>query len=466
MLFNSLVFVAFFAVVYPAYVLLQGRLRLQNLLLLAGSLLFYGWWDWRFLVLLIVTSTVHFAVAAAIHERPDEVARKRLITGAVAMDLVVLGFFKYFGFFVDSAERAVATVGWDVSGPALQIVLPVGISFYTFQTMSYTIDVYRRELKPTRDYLDFLLFVTFFPQLVAGPIERATALLPQVQLPRRITLEGVEAGVWLVLWGAFKKVVIADNIALVANEIFNEHEQYHGLDLFLGTLAFTVQIYGDFSGYTDIARGIAKLMGFELMLNFRLPYFAVSPSDFWQRWHISLSSWLRDYLYIPLGGNRGGEWRTARNLWLTMLLGGLWHGAAWNFVAWGAYHGLILVFFRWFAPRDPTWRGEPVRYVAQVGLMFALTMAGWVLFRCDSPAQIAHFFTGMSWVPSAHSAGFARTIAAFSLPLLVVQIAQHATGDLLVMPKLRLREPVYAACFVALVLFGVDEAVEFIYFQF
>ncbi|NEO92828.1 MAG: MBOAT family protein, partial [Moorea sp. SIO3G5] len=300
MLFNSFIFVLFFIIVYTLYLFLNRNYKAQNILLLIASYVFYGWWDWRFLSLLALSTVVDFTVGKQLQDIKEDRKRKLLLCISLVFNLSLLGFFKYFNFFAESFSSLLQIVGLQVDWVTLTILLPVGISFYTFQTMSYTIDIYRGKLKPISNFLDFALFVSFFPQLVAGPIERATTLIPQIILPRNLNIEQINAGILLIVWGYFKKVVIADNMATIANPIFNNYTQYQGLDVLIGILAFTVQIYGDFSGYSDIARGISKLMGFELMVNFKLPYFALNPSDFWLRWHISLSTWLRDYLYIPL----------------------------------------------------------------------------------------------------------------------------------------------------------------------
>lgn len=473
MLFNSVVFVLFFVAVYAAYLALGRHYRWQNRLLLLASYVFYGWWDWRFLSLIVFSTFVDYTVGRALHRSDDAALRQRWMWLSVATNLGLLGVFKYFGFFVDSAVALAAALGWQGAAPSLGIVLPVGISFYTFQTLSYTIDIYRRQLEPTEDVLDFALFVAFFPQLVAGPIERAAAFLPQIARPRRIDVAQVQLGLHLIAWGLAKKVVVADNAAIISDRVFNGYTHYTGLDLLLGALAFTLQIYGDFSGYSDIARGLAKLMGFELMLNFRLPYFAVSPSDFWRRWHISLSSWLRDYLYITLGGNRGGTLLTYRNLALTMLLGGLWHGAAWNFVLWGAFHGLILVVYRVIPPlaRDPKLRFENAEFVhwaARWAVMFALTVIGWVLFRAESAEQIGWWFQNVSLIPSDESFGLIRSLILYGAPLAAVQALQGVTGDLSWPAR---RGPVLFGLWLfalaaGVLVFGQRAASEFIYFQF
>lgn len=336
MLFTQLTFWVFFAIVAALYVLLPHKA--QNRMLLVASYVFYGAWDWRFLSLILLSTGVDYVVGLKIGAEDHQARRKRLLAISLAVNLGMLGVFKYFGFFVSSFEALLAQFGYETDPFVLSIVLPVGISFYTFQTLSYTIDIYRRELEPSRDFLDFALFVAFFPQLVAGPIERARNLLPNIAAPRMLSWDALGRGAVLCLLGLIKKVVIADAIAPSVDAVYASPDPTRA-DVILATWLFAIQIYCDFSGYTDIARGVAKMLGFRLMRNFAQPYFAVDPQEFWRRWHISLSTWLRDYLYISLGGNRGGAWTTYRNLMATMALGGLWHGAAWNFVLWGIYQG-------------------------------------------------------------------------------------------------------------------------------
>ncbi|MCA9916907.1 MAG: MBOAT family protein [Anaerolineales bacterium] len=478
MLFNSGVFLAFFAIVYTLYLLLNKRVRWQNVLLLGASYYFYGRWDWRFLALIAISTVVDFFVGRAIGAIPADtpanlLKRKRLLAVSMMINLGILGFFKYFNFFIASFADLLQLVGLQADFVTLNIILPVGISFYTFQTMSYTIDIYRRELEPAQNFLDFAVFVAFFPQLVAGPIERAVNLLPQVMNSRRITPEHIHTGVYLIIWGYFKKMVVADNIGLLADSVFNNYTTHDGFTLLLGVLAFALQIYGDFSGYSSIARGISRLMGFELMVNFRLPYFALNPTDFWQRWHVSLSSWLRDYLYIPLGGNRQGKWRTYRNLMLTMLLGGLWHGAAWNFVIWGGFHGTILIVYRLLEKRpihkDP-WGGayNKLVVVGRMLLMFCLTLVGWLIFRARSVDQIVYMLSHVSLRPSVAGLGLLRDMMFFALPLIVIEVYQYASRDLLRLTRwpLALRVLVYALLVAWTLIFGARESLEFIYFQF
>ena len=395
MLFNSLIFLGFITVVFLVYPRL--RLRGQNVFLLVASYVFYGYWDWRFNFLLFISTIVNFWVGQRIHASNDQKQRKFLLFISVAVNLGILGFFKYFNFFIDSAASLLAAIGLEPHLPVLRVILPVGISFYTFQTMSYTIDIYRDKLEPTENFIDFALFVSFFPQLVAGPIERAKNLLPQISKPRHMTRENVLSGLNLVLLGFFKKVAIADTLAPIVENIFADPTAMSSGQLWTGVYAFTFQIYGDFSGYTDIARGIALLLGFKLMKNFNAPYLSRNITEFWRRWHISLSSWLKDYLYIPLGGNRRGRVRTYINLMITMFLGGLWHGAAWNFVVWGLLHGIYLAVHRMILkgkkpdlswPRTfPGWAAD----IVKIFLTFHLVALTWVLFRSpDFPSALVY----------------------------------------------------------------------------
>ena len=468
MQFQSFVFIQFFVLFYVAYLLLLDRLRWQNLLLVAASYIFYGYWDWRFLSLLIFSTVVDFAIAQKIDQTVEQKQKKLWLGVSLFTNLSILGFFKYFNFFTASFSELLITIGIPVNDLTLKVILPVGISFYTFQTLSYTIDVYRGDLKPARNLVDFAVYVAFFPQLVAGPIERATSFLPQIMERRKIDLAQVNAGIFLILWGYFKKLVIADNVATVADPIFSNYGDYQGLDIILGVLAFTVQIYCDFSAYSDIARGLAKLMGFELMVNFKLPFFALNPSDFWSRWHISLSSWLRDYLYIPLGGNRKGTFKTYRNLFLTMLIGGLWHGAAWNFIWWGAYQGLILVIYRLFSKKKAQTRAHPLAVTLQMLVMFVLANIGWVIFRSTSVSQIIYLLTHWGLSTSNNTGELAFTLIFFTAPLLLVQLWQHLTRDLLIIAKLPLwlTNLIYGFFLINICLYGVRKSTEFIYFQF
>jgi D-alanyl-lipoteichoic acid acyltransferase DltB (MBOAT superfamily) len=390
MLFNSIVFVAFMSVVFLVYPRLS--LRRQNVFLLAASYVFYGYWDWRFNLLLLISTAVSFLAGKRIHASEEPKQRKLLLSVCVIMNLGILASFKYFNFFVESAAALLTTIGFQPHIPVLRVILPVGISFYTFQTMSYVIDVYRGNCRAEENIVNFALFVSFFPQLVAGPIERATNILPQLSKPRKVTTEKVLEGLNLVLLGYFKKVAIADTLGPMVESIFSTPGEASTGQLWTGVYAFTFQIYGDFSGYTDIARGISRMLGVELMENFNAPYLSRNITEFWRRWHISLSTWLRDYLYIPLGGNRAGKARTYRNLLITMLLAGLWHGAAWNFVLWGLLHGIYLAAHRMFL------KGGKVQVLPPSGLIrrtadffrmvftFHLVAVSWVLFRSNDLA--------------------------------------------------------------------------------
>ena len=484
MLFVSNEFVVFFALVFGLYCVATHRL--QNRLLLIASYVFYGWWDYRFLALMAGSSLVDFGCGLVVDRercpRVTALGRKLAVAASVGVNLGLLGVFKYYDFFRESFQdlwrelHLTSHLGMELSWPTLYLVLPVGISFYTFQTMSYTIDVYRGKIRSTTRLFDFLLYVSFFPQLVAGPIERASHLLPQVLEPRRRTWDQIYSGTALVLVGYFKKMVIADNMAMVVEEIYGM-DSPSGAAVLLGTYAFALQIYGDFSGYTDIARGISRMLGFEICENFRLPYLARSMSEFWQRWHISLSSFLRDYLYIPLGGNRRGNGRMFINLATVMLLGGLWHGASWVFVAWGAVHGFYLVMSRVTAGiRERLVRvlrldTVPRFHAAlQIVLTFHLVCVGWLFFRADDLGHallmLRAVFDMVAWsqVPSYI---MLEVLAVIGL-LLAFQCYQLLSNRLepWVHWPVYVRVPFYVGTYFGIVMFGVTQHSEFIYFQF
>ncbi len=473
MIFNSIEFFVFLPLVLVAYYALN--LRGQNLLLLVASYFFYGWWDWRFLSLLMLSTVVDYAVGLAIVRDPPR--KRRWLMVSLMSQLGILGFFKYFNFFVDSAAVLLAALGFEPHLPVLRIILPVGISFYTFQTMSYTIDVYRGHLVPTRSLIDFSLFVSFFPQLVAGPIERATHLLPQFSVPRQVTRPMVESGCFLVLLGLFRKVVIADGVAPLVNAIFSSAPSASGPELCLGAMLFALQIYCDFAGYSDIARGTARLFGFDIMVNFAQPYLSRNITEFWRRWHISLSTWLRDYLYIPLGGNRHGIAATYRNLFLTMLLGGLWHGARWNFVIWGGLHGLYLTLHKfWLARRGlkPA-TGKPARFnwraLVGVALTFLLVDFTWIFFRCSSLGQAVEYIQGIlvwrgGWRAfplflAAKLLFYAGLTLATDLPAY-----RHDSQERMLAWPLPVRSLAYAGMLILLILLRPLDDTPFIYFQF
>jgi len=470
MAFNSFEFAGLLAGVFLLYWLL-GR-RGQNGLLLVASYVFYGWWDWRFLGLIWVSTIVDFLVGRALGGADEEQRRRRLLAISVVVNLGILAFFKYFDFFAAGAADLLRSVGLEATEPTLRIVLPVGISFYTFQTMSYTIDVYRRRLEPTRDLLAFAVFVAFFPQLVAGPIERARRLLPQFAVRRTLPdRERLAGGLVLILIGLVKKVAIADALAPYVQETFAAAGSAGWLQLLVGVYAFSLQIYGDFSGYSDIARGSARLLGIDLMRNFEQPYLARNITHFWQTWHISLSTWLRDYLYVPLGGNRGSKWATGRNLMITMLLGGLWHGAAGAFVVWGGLHGLYLAGHRLVRARSPgTAADRPTRSdLLPVLLTFHLVAFTWIPFRASSLGSAGDYLGGLLTLRDGPIPGDALGVL---LPALVVvlllDLAQRSTGSHT--PMLRWhytrRGLAYGLGVVAVLVFSGQAAVPFLYFQF
>ena len=540
MLFNSPDFLVFLVIVYVAYRILP--FRLQNYMLLVASYFFYGWWDWRFVFLMALSTAVDFwvgltmdrgklslrerlissgflifsailflgiipknlfssssgqsamvpltmfwavagtllfcAIAYGIYETlirlNDEKRRRACLIISIGTQLFILSVFKYFNFFVDSMEVVAKEAGIAVSAVHLNVILPVGLSFYTFQSMSYAIDIYRREIKPTHRFFDFALFVAFFPQLVAGPINRARHLIPQLARPRVLAFEDSTRGLYLIVLGLFKKIAIADGVAPAVDQIFGSTGAISWADVFIGTILFAIQIYTDFSGYSDVARGVAKLFGVDLMVNFNQPYLSRNPREFWQRWHISLSSWLGDYLYKPLGGNRGTLAFTCRNLMITMLLGGLWHGAAWNYVLWGFYQGSLLCAHRsWCQIRGQSAarvNGSLVN-VAFIGIFFALTCYGWLLFRAHSFEQIVSFSAILfsDFGNLDYGGPLPRPSAIIGLVLLgLMEVAQHRQADAHYYQKLPL--PLLGfliSTMIYITFMGMsNEPAQFIYFQF
>ena len=476
MLFNSVQFAIFFAIVYLLYLLLNHKG--QNRLLLVASYIFYGCWDWRFLSLIAISTVVDYFCGLKIYESREKRKRKLFLFISICSNLTILGFFKYFNFFTENLYALLNGFGFSPDPVFLNIILPVGISFYTFQTISYSIDIYRGELNPTRKFLDFALFVSFFPQLVAGPIERAKNLLPQMLLPRKLTADKFYEGCYLIFWGLFLKVFIADNLARMVDPVFSSSEPYDGVRVLLALYAFAFQIFGDFAGYSNIARGLAKCMGFDLMVNFNLPYFAVNPQDFWQRWHISLSTWFRDYLYIPLGGNRNGQMNTYRNLAITMLLCGLWHGAAWTFIVWGAYHALLQIIHKLLQPllsKISTPKNVIIAkswFFVKVVFFFHIVCLGWLIFRAESMSQVFHMLHGMLFhfdlTRDVGQISIILQMVFFLGILLIVQSFQYLKNDLMIV--LRANTPVrgmfYFICLCLLLIGGVSGGQEFIYFRF
>jgi alginate O-acetyltransferase complex protein AlgI len=475
MLFNTLAFWLFFAVVFAAYLCLPRRA--QNVWLLLASYFFYAFWDWRFVGLLLLSTSTDWGLGNLIAREKTKEGARRWVAASVALNLTYLGFFKYFNFFVESASAFAQALGFTGVDLALRVILPVGISFYTFQSISYIVDVYRGEIAPAKDPLDFALFVAFFPHMVAGPIMHSRDLLPQMQNPRTVRWDEVMSGFHLAMWGLFKKVVVADNLAVIANAVFAREMGFRPGVMHLGALAFAFQIYCDFSGYTDIARGVARMMGFRLMDNFHHPYFATCFTDFWRRWHLSLSTWLRDYLYVPLGGNRFGSFNTYRNLLLTMVLGGLWHGAHWKFVIWGAYQGVWLVLERAIGGRrlvTDWWTAggfvSRVVWIARVLVTFHFVCLGWIIFRCESVAplpRMARAFMDVSgWWNMPQPLGL-RALC-FIAPVLVVDLFQYFYRDEQVLLRIPvpLRAAAYTAAAYVFILWGRFESNAFIYFQF
>lgn len=480
MLFHTWTFLVFFIIVFSLYLLTQSRLKLQNGMLLVASYIFYAWWDWRFLGLLVFSTVTDHLCALWISRTVEPRKRKGLLLISVIINLGILGFFKYFNFFAGSFESLVQALGWSPSFVTLNIVLPVGVSFYTFQSMSYVIDVYRKTLKPTENLLDFALFVSFFPQLVAGPIERAAHLLPQILKPRRLNPVQFSDGGYLIFLGLFQKIFIADNLAKLTDKIFAFSQAPDGVTVLIGLYAFAFQIFCDFAGYSNIARGLAKCMGFEIMVNFNAPYFSRNPSEFWQRWHISLSAWLRDYLYIPLGGNRKGSLITYRNLFLTMLLGGLWHGASWTFVIWGAYHGILLILHRLLKPVLNGMvfiKGRAGEFAGGLFckfFFFHLVCLGWLFFRAQSLSQAVSFLKSLFQLQFAKPElllwwnAVTAQILPYTALLLILETAVYWKKDDLAVLKwpAGVRSVLYLTMFYSMVLFGAVGGSEFIYFQF
>ncbi|MCK4994034.1 MAG: MBOAT family protein [Candidatus Omnitrophica bacterium] len=476
MIFNSIQFAVFFLIVYVLYLLLDHKG--QNRMLLLASYIFYGAWDYRFLSLIFISTIIDYHCGIRIHESNNAGTRKKFLFLSVFANLGILGFFKYFNFFAGSLSSFLYVFGFSADFRFLFIVLPVGISFYTFQTMSYTIDIYRRQLKPTHDFPDFALFVAFFPQLVAGPIERAKRLLPQLLKPRKVTLDSFYKGSYLIAWGLFQKVFVADNLAKIVDSVFTGVAPYEGALVLMSLYAFAFQIFCDFAGYSNIARGLGKCMGIELMVNFKLPYFATNPREFWQRWHISLSTWLRDYLYISLGGNRRGELTTCRNLAITMFLGGLWHGASWTFVLWGVFHGLLLIIHRFIDKRKHIFPQLRIKFIERlwfylrVIFFFHLVCLGWLIFRAESFNQIGQMLSAiifnfnLSFTPEIFL--IADKIIFYISVLFFVQIFQYRKNDLMYMFKtpLAVRVIFYFICVLLFLIFGAYGGREFIYFQF
>jgi alginate O-acetyltransferase complex protein AlgI len=470
MLFDSAAYVLFLILVVLAYWRLP--FRKQNYLLLAASYFFYGWWDWRFLFLMAGSTLVDYLVARKIGATSDERTRRFLLLFSIILNFSFLGVFKYFNFFVDSMTHLTGLLGLkQIPVSVWRILLPPGISFYTFQEVAYIVDVYHRKVEPAKSLLDYALFISLFPHLIAGPIQRPSHLLPQVQKPRIWDPAKAFDGLILILEGLFRKVVIADNCALIANAIFaGSFGGPNTMTVLLGTYAFAWQIYGDFSGYSSIARGSAQLLGFHFMVNFRQPYLAESLQDFWRRWHISLSTWLRDYLYIPLGGNRLGQVRTYFNLMVTMLLGGLWHGANWTFVVWGGIHGVGLAIERFFvgkreAVASSSFLGRWGRRI----FIFNVVCLAWIFFRINSFRGAWEQIVGLAnwqWNPVYPTALVFLAVYALALFLLDLQLEASNGEHVFATYPYSLRVLTGIAFCVLITLFGANQESAFIYFRF
>lgn len=482
MLFNSVAFLIFLPIVFILYWLSKKYRSIQNVITLVSSYIFYGCWNWRFLFLIFLTTVLSFA-SGLLLERSDKATSRKWICGSnIVVNLAILGYFKYFNFFASSLKDLVSLFGYQLDEVTLKVVLPVGISFYTFQALSYTIDVYRKQITATRDFLSFASFIAFFPQLVAGPIEQASNLLPQFLRPRQFDYYKAVQGMRQILWGFFKKIVIADNCAKLANGVFDHYTDANGSMLVLGVLFFTFQIYGDFSGYSDIALGTARLFGIELRKNFNLPYFSRDISEFWRRWHISLNKWFIQYIYIPLGGSRCSKGKHIRNIIIVFFLSGLWHGANWTFVVWGLYNGILLAILAFFPQQNrelsdyhilPSFKD----FGRMIGT-FSLCALGWVIFRAETLTDAARYFIRLFThnplvSPNYSAAGGLNSFQvlftiAFIALLLIIEWVQRGKDFPLDFTNIHSRFIRWSIYFCFLIIFSIfaGSQAEFIYFQF
>ena len=474
MLFNSIEFIIFLPLVFGFYWLLRKSLRWQNMFVMAASYLFYGWWDWRFLLLIAFTTLCSY-VSGRLQERTP---RKWIMWANIILNLLILGLFKYYDFFAQSF--ADTFLGGHSDRLLLHLILPVGISFYTFQALSYSIDVYRRKLAPTRDIIAFFAYVSFFPQLVAGPIERATNLLPQFEKPRKFDYGVAVDGLRQMLWGFFKKMVVADSCANYVDTIFAHPDWYPGSSMPVAAILFSIQIYCDFSGYSDIAIGCAKLFGIKLMRNFNVPYFSRDIAEFWRRWHISLTTWFRDYIYIPLGGSRVPKMRVVLNTFIIFLVSGMWHGANWTFLAWGAFHALLFLPLillgknRKYTDTVASGRAFPsLMELVKMITTFLLAALGWILFRADSiedaweyiKLMFTHFFEGTPWISSPMD-GWILTIS-ITLLIVVEWLNRNEAHEFARQPRQRwLRWSGYIVILFMIGAYMTTNEMPFIYFQF
>lgn len=480
MLFNSIDFAIFLPIVFILYwfigLVAEKNIKLQNLFILLASYVFYGWWNWKFLSLILFTTLVDYSVGLGFGKIENKTKRKLLLVASLIANLGLLGFFKYYNFFLENFITAFSLFGTHIQANTLNIILPIGISFYTFQSLSYSIDVYKKRLLPEKNLTTFAAFVTFFPQLMAGPIERATHLLPQFSNKREFNYTKAVNGLRQILWGLFKKIVIADNCALYANEIFNNSANYPGSTLVLGALYFTIQIYGDFSGYSDIAIGTARLFDFDLMKNFAFPYFSRDIAEFWRRWHISLSTWFRDYIYIPLGGSKGGTFMKVRNIFIIFLVSGLWHGANWTFIAWGALNAI------YFLPLLLIKQNRKNLNVVAEGrflpsfkefigmtITFGITIFAWIFFRAENIGHAIHYiakiFSMSLFTRPEIEPKIIIVVIFFTFIEWLGRNDQYAIEHLMSKWPKTIRWAFYYCVILAIFLFAGKEQ-QFIYFQF
>jgi D-alanyl-lipoteichoic acid acyltransferase DltB (MBOAT superfamily) len=478
MLFNSIDFAIFLPISFIVYWLLKDKLKAQNLFILIISYIFYGWWDWRFLSLIIFSSFIDFFIGLKLEDEKKLVNRKLLLALSLTTNLGLLGFFKYYNFFLTNFTEAFSFLGYSFTPERLNIILPVGISFYTFQTLSYTIDIYKRNLNPTRDIISFLGFVSFFPQLVAGPIERASNLLPQFEKKRVFEYSAATDGMRQILWGLFKKIVIADNCAVYVNQIFTNPDDFSGSTLVMGAIFFGFQIYGDFSGYSDIAIGTSKLFGFNLMRNFAFPYFSRDIAEFWRRWHISLSTWFRDYLYVPLGGSKVNTLLKVRNTFIIFVVSGFWHGANWTFIIWGLLNAIyflpLLLRKKNRSNLEIVAKGKILptpAEILQIGFTFFLTSIAWVFFRSESINHALHYLDGIFSLsifsqPEIFPLRLITLLAILTLAEWFQRENQHAMELRQSVTNLPLRWSIYLFVCTLIIAFGNFNKTEFIYFAF
>ena len=478
MLFNSIDFALFLPLVFILYWFVTNKnLKAQNLLIVVASYVFYGWWDWRFLTLILFSTIIDYSIGIGLSKQENIHKRKILLWISIIVNLGFLGFFKYYNFFLDNFISAFSFFGSEINGNYLNIILPVGISFYTFQTLSYTIDVYKRKLEPTNSFFAFTAFVCFFPQLVAGPIERATNLLPQFYKKRIFNSNQAIDGLYLILWGLFKKMVIADSCAIYVNQIFSNYEDMNSISLLLGGIYFAFQIYGDFSGYSDIAIGTSKLFGINLMSNFKFPYFSRDIAEFWRRWHISLSTWFRDYVYIPLGGSRGNTWKKVRNTFIVFAISGFWHGANWTFIVWGLLNAVyflpLLINKKNRNHLDIVAEGKLIPSISDIFkiiLTFSLTVFAWIFFRAENVTHAINyintiFSSSFFQIPAYTPVKEFVLIVCFLLIEWTGREGKYGLEKIGLKWKKPLRYAMYYVIVIAILWFRGNEQ-EFIYFQF